>query len=523
MGADVDIVQRAQERVGMVLRGKYTIDRVLGVGGMAVVYAATHRNQKQFAVKLLHPELSIQADLRSRFLREGYAANSVKHAGAVAVMDDDVAEDGAAFLVMELLEGESVEALLGRGTLAVHVVLAIADQLLDVLAAAHAKGIVHRDIKPANLFALRDGTLKVLDFGIARVKDAAAGHGGHATGTGMLLGTPAYMAPEQAFAKASEIDAQTDVWAVGATLFTMLTGRSVHEGENAAQLLVHAATVQARPVAASAPGLPVAVASVVDRALAFHKSARWATAAAMREAVQSASAAVLGHRPRKEDLALLLGSDAYTARTEPPPTGVAPGLPGLPGFAAVPMAPPMTTTNGPIVPGRIAGATTAQPVSTNYLPPGAGSRRTALATAIALAVPALLLAGGLAIRASIAGRQGLAAAATSTASGTTTAVAATRQAAMPEATIAYGAAPSDDASPSAPADRSTSQANNPPAPAEPASTKPGPRAPRTTTASSATPSAAPVASAPPKRPVCDPPYVLDAEGNKHFKPECFQR
>src|ERR1700677_5142164 len=95
-------------RVGTVLREKYHLDSILGSGGMAVVYAATHRNTKRFAVKMLHPELSIREDIRTRFLREGYVANSVKHPGAVAVIDDDVAEDGSAFLVMELLEGSLV-------------------------------------------------------------------------------------------------------------------------------------------------------------------------------------------------------------------------------------------------------------------------------------------------------------------------------------------------------------------------------------------------------------------------------
>ena len=109
-----EVALRAQERVGSVLREKYRLDRVLGIGGMAVVYAATHRNQKQFAVKMLHPELSLRRDIRTRFLREGYAANSFKHAGAVAVLDDDVAEDGAAFLVMEMLEGSGVEEMWER-------------------------------------------------------------------------------------------------------------------------------------------------------------------------------------------------------------------------------------------------------------------------------------------------------------------------------------------------------------------------------------------------------------------------
>src|ERR1700742_3687338 len=101
--------ERAQRRIGQVLRGKYRLDRVLGGGGMAAVYKATHRNQAEFAIKMLHPELSLNEDIRSRFLREGYAANSVKHPGAVLVVDDDVGDDGAAFLVMELLDGRACE------------------------------------------------------------------------------------------------------------------------------------------------------------------------------------------------------------------------------------------------------------------------------------------------------------------------------------------------------------------------------------------------------------------------------
>src|ERR1700730_3193067 len=111
---DNDLLARAQGRVGTVLRGKYRLDSVLGVGGMAVVYAATHRNKKRFAVKMLHPELSLHPQIRIRFLREGYAANSVEHPDAVAVLDDDVDEDGVAFLVMELLDGETVEELCAR-------------------------------------------------------------------------------------------------------------------------------------------------------------------------------------------------------------------------------------------------------------------------------------------------------------------------------------------------------------------------------------------------------------------------
>src|ERR1700677_933954 len=108
---DTELKTRARARIGTVLKGKYHVDSVLGVWGMAVVYVGTHRNQKRFALKILHPEISIRADIRQRFLREGYAANSLNHPGAVAIMDDDVDDDGAAFLVMELLEGATVDAL----------------------------------------------------------------------------------------------------------------------------------------------------------------------------------------------------------------------------------------------------------------------------------------------------------------------------------------------------------------------------------------------------------------------------
>src|SRR5580692_5858163 len=227
-----DLEKRALTRLGTVLRGKYRLDGLLGIGGMAAVYRATHRNQAELAIKMLHPELSLYQDFKNRFLREGYAANSVKHPSVVLVVDDDVTEDGAAFLVMELLRGVSVDALRkARGRLPALEAAEVGIQVLDVLRAAHEKGIVHRDIKPANLFVTHDGTVKVLDFGIARARDEASPDE-QATGTGVLLGTPAFMAPEQANAKPSEIDARTDLWAMGATLFTLLSGKPVHPAEN---------------------------------------------------------------------------------------------------------------------------------------------------------------------------------------------------------------------------------------------------------------------------------------------------
>ena len=158
--------KRAAARVGSVIKDKWTLDRLIGVGGMAAVYAATHRNKKRAAIKMLHAELSLDSVMKERFLREGYAANSVGQRGAVEVDDDDVTEDGCAFIVMELLDGETLDTRWERKDqrLPPQEVLSLMDQLLETLAAAHAKGIVHRDIKPENLFLTRDGVVKVLDF-----------------------------------------------------------------------------------------------------------------------------------------------------------------------------------------------------------------------------------------------------------------------------------------------------------------------------------------------------------------------
>ena len=390
-----DVVLRAKLRVGTVLRGKYHLDRLLGVGGMAVVYKATHRNQAEFAVKMLHPELSIREDVRVRFLREGYAANSVKHPGAVLVVDDDVAEDGTAFLVMELLEGAEVENLSqrGGGRMAPLVASAIIVQLLDVLEAAHAKGIVHRDIKPANLFVTRDGTLKVLDFGIARARDAAVS-GAHATGSGMLLGTPAFMPPEQALAQSNLIDGQTDVWAAGATLFSLCTGHYVHEGDNAAQLMVRAATTPARPLASVAPEVPAAIAQVVDRALAFEKAARWPSAGAMRDALDAACRASFGRGASKAIVAAALESQqAGVASTQHPPAPSA-DAPAPSGASASARGAPALTAPRPLVPAGV--GTTAQPIQTSAVASIPGVRKTSWGmVAAAVAGVALLLGVGV--------------------------------------------------------------------------------------------------------------------------------
>lgn len=284
---------RARARIGQVLRGKWRLDSLLGVGGMAAVYAATHRNQKRGAVKILHAEVAAQPDAQQRFVREGYVANSVDHEGVVSVLDDDVSEDGCAFLVMELLKGESVSTVAERWPgqrMPLVDVLQVADELLDILASAHAKGIVHRDLKPENLFLTQDRRLKVLDFGIAKLHELA--YGGSKTATGTLMGTPSFMPPEQALGEWSRVDARSDIWAVGATMFNLLTGRTVHDADTMQKLLLAAMTKPAPPIRSIDPSIPADVAAIVDRALAFQQKQRFPDARSMQHAVRGARAAV---------------------------------------------------------------------------------------------------------------------------------------------------------------------------------------------------------------------------------------
>jgi serine/threonine protein kinase len=280
------VEELARKRLGRTIKGKWRLDRLIGVGGMAAVYAATHRNGARVAIKMLHPTISASQQIRARFIREGYLANKVDHQGVVRVLDDDVDDsDQSAFLVMDLVIGSTLaeramERLLDAGE-----VLDVADQVLQVLQSAHAQGIVHRDLKPDNLLVDKDGKIHVLDFGIARLLDDVSG-GGTSTKTGTAFGTPGFMAPEQALGKTQQISARTDLYALGATLFALVCGDFVHAAENPQELLVLVATQPARSLSDLAPTMSPDVVAIIDKSTRNVPDERWSSATAMLDAVR---------------------------------------------------------------------------------------------------------------------------------------------------------------------------------------------------------------------------------------------
>ena len=494
------LVVRARQRVGQVLREKWRLDVLLGVGGMAAVYAATHRNGNRVAIKMLHPELSINPQVRSRFMREGYVANSVGHDGAVRVIDDDTAEDGAAFLVMELLDGETLEGRRERagGRLSEDEVLSLTDQLLEVLIAAHAHGIVHRDLKPENVFVTRAGVVKVLDFGIARLREVS--NASTATRSGASMGTPSYMPPEQARGRWDEVDARSDLWAVGATMYHLLTGKLVHDGHTANEVLLEAMTKAAPPIAEVAPKVTPAVARLVDKALAFEREKRWLDAGRMQEALRHAYV------------------DRYGAQISTAPK----------------LTVPETVPNRTLADARAEAVearqpTTAQPVARSkpdvaHEAPRAPSpkewiewlvRRTGRRAALA--------AGGVALGVFGIGLAALSlsrAPATSAASSGGPVTTATAPTASSEPAASPPSAPPAIAA----TDLPRAEADNAAAPATPpvqtARASPPPPSPSQTTRLQQTPAPAPQPPAPAK-PDCSPPYTVDSTGHRHWKAQCL--
>jgi serine/threonine protein kinase len=281
------------ERVGAIFAGKYRLERLLGVGGMGAVYEAVHVGvEKRFAIKLVKTDSGRTPDSVQRFTQEARAAALIGHPNLVEVFDLGETDDGTLYMVMELLAGRSLHDALRSGPLPIERATEIAIEVLRALDAAHRAGFVHRDIKPANLFLAErsDGkvSVKVLDFGIAKLvrPDMPS-----LTQSGVVVGTPLYMAPEQVLAE-REVDGRADVWSVGATLFEMLTGRPVHLAQTATAAAVKVVTEPAPRVHTLRAEVDAGLDAVVARALAVSKGGRFASAAEMLAALEACRSSV---------------------------------------------------------------------------------------------------------------------------------------------------------------------------------------------------------------------------------------
>jgi eukaryotic-like serine/threonine-protein kinase len=277
--------------VGSVI-GNYQIVRKLGEGGMGAVYLGQHTLLgRRAAIKVLRPELSTRTDIVNRFFNEARAVTAISDPGIVQVFDFGYHADGSAFIVMEFLEGEALDHRLARlGRLRVYEALLLCRQLANSLGAAHAQHIVHRDLKPENVFLVRDAEVtsgersKILDFGIAKLSDDHPNK--IKTGTGMLMGTPAYMSPEQCRGL-TEIDHRSDIHSLGCVLFHLLTGRLPFEGEGIGDIISAHIREPAPAPSSLVSGISAHVDALVLRCLAKTPSDRFQTMVEIAAAIGS--------------------------------------------------------------------------------------------------------------------------------------------------------------------------------------------------------------------------------------------
>jgi serine/threonine protein kinase len=278
-------------QLGEVFGGKYRLLRLLGDGGMGSVYEAHHEVLgARVAIKVLHENLARKPELVDRFLREARVLAQINNPHVVRVLDIAMAEEGrSAYIVMELLAGEPLSEVVTREhRLPMPVAIDYADQILDALAAAHALGVVHRDLKPENVFVTKDGertVLKVIDFGIAKAA-GLAGAGANLTISGALMGTPEYMAPEQAHS-ADRADARADVFSVGVMLYEMLSGARPVDGDDPRVVALKVERGEVKPLIHRMPEIPRDLAGLVHRAMAPRPELRFAGAAEMRQALEA--------------------------------------------------------------------------------------------------------------------------------------------------------------------------------------------------------------------------------------------
>jgi serine/threonine-protein kinase len=292
MATDTGTLARMPD-VGDVLDGRYELLRDLGRGAAGAVFEARHAFTGRFvAVKILLPHIrrEEQDEMRERLRREAQMLASIRHPGVVEVLDGGLTVAGVAYIVLEMLEGRTLEGLLASRTrLSTTDTVGVALQLCDALQAVHRAGVVHRDVKPGNVIVLRDAAgaerVKLLDFGIAKMQEAELD--AKLTGAGMVLGTPQYMAPERMLGQ-GEDDARTDVYSLGVTMFECLSGATPHSGSYPEIVLQVAGMAPPPSLRSVAPDVPEALAQVVARAIAKSRALRFAGVGDLAFAIEQA-------------------------------------------------------------------------------------------------------------------------------------------------------------------------------------------------------------------------------------------
>jgi len=277
--------QESDPLLGAVLADSYQIVKMIGEGGMGRVYEARHTrlSRKRYAIKLLHDELTRQPDILTRFEREADAASTISHPNVVEVVDIHRLDDGRPYLVCEYLDGEDLGTLLDRvNSIPSEMALRLTVQICRALGAAHERGIVHRDMKPENVFLVGDPSaprVKIIDFGISKHSNGSA----KLTRTGMVMGTPAYMAPEQARGEA--VDHRVDIYAVGAILYRATTGHKPYEGADGAMVLTQVLTEEPYRPRHHHPDISEPLELLIQRAMARDRADRHASMSELEAAL----------------------------------------------------------------------------------------------------------------------------------------------------------------------------------------------------------------------------------------------
>ncbi len=322
--------------VGTVLDGQYQIESLLGKGGMGAVYLARHiLLGDRVAIKILPPEVRTNAEWLRRFRREGQAARRFRHANAVTVYDLRTAADGTIYMVMEYVEGHTLDAeLKKRGRFSAGEALEILEPIMSVLNTAHAMGVVHRDLKPENIMIGKsqknaEAPIKLLDLGIAKMREIA---GVESSGTteltmaGQVLGTPYYMSPEQ-WGEISrdgnpEIDGRTDIYSLGLVAYQMISGQRAYSATTLHELRREHIAVTPPPLVERIPDVPAGFSAAIDRAISKDRSDRQATAGDLAAQLRAGLEDTAGHVPSGKPFPVIPEADSAYSPTQGSPAGI---------------------------------------------------------------------------------------------------------------------------------------------------------------------------------------------------------